>query len=57
MISNQSSSTTAKAIRSVLEWAVNKNYGNNASYLAQVNFQPLPSKVAAQSIAQILKIK
>ncbi len=57
VISNQSSSTTAKAIRSVLEWAVNKNYGNNASYLAQVNFQPLPSKVAAQSIAQILKIK
>jgi len=57
VLSNQQSSATAKAIRSVLEWAVNKNYGNKPTYLAQVNFQPLPSKVAAQSIVQILKIK
>jgi len=54
--SHQSSSSTAKNIRSVLEWAINKNYGNNASYLSQVNFQPLPSKVQAQSITQILHI-
>jgi phosphate transport system substrate-binding protein len=53
---HQSSSSTAKNIRSVLEWAINKNYGNNNSYLSQVNFQPLPTKVAAQSIKQILKI-
>ncbi len=52
----QSSSSTAKAIRSVLEWAINKNYGNSADYLAQVNFQPLPSKVEAQSVKQILSI-
>ena len=38
-------SSTAKNIRSVLEWAINTKYGNNASYLSQVNFQPLPAKV------------
>ncbi len=58
IVSNQqSSSSTAKTIRSVLEWSVNKNYGNNSSYLSQVNFQPLPSKVVAQSLKQILSIK
>jgi len=55
--SNNSSSSTAKAIRSVLEWSVNKNDGNNSAYLNQVDFQPLPAKVTAQSLAQILKIK
>jgi phosphate transport system substrate-binding protein len=53
----QSSSSTAKNIRSVLEWAVNPTNGNNASYLAQVNFQPLPASVVKQSLKQILKIK
>jgi phosphate transport system substrate-binding protein len=53
----QSSSSTAKSIRSVLEWAVNLTDGNNASYLAQVNFQPLPATVVAQSVKQIKKIK
>jgi phosphate transport system substrate-binding protein len=53
---HQSSSSTAKNIRSVLEWAVNSKYGNNTSYLSQVNFQPLPSKVVAQSVKQILSI-
>jgi phosphate transport system substrate-binding protein len=55
--SNQSSTSTGKAIRSVLEWAINKNDGNSATYLNQVNFQPLPAKVTAQSLAQIKKIK
>ncbi len=54
---HQSSSSTAKNIRSVLEWAINKKYGNNTSYLSQVNFQPLPSKVVAQSVKQILSIQ
>jgi len=54
---HQSSSSTAKNIRSVLEWSVNKNNGNNSSYLSQVNFQPLPSKVVAQSLKQILSIQ
>jgi phosphate transport system substrate-binding protein len=53
---HQSSSSAAKNIRSVLEWAVNSKYGNNTSYLSQVNFQPLPSKVVAQSVKQILSI-
>lgn len=53
---HQSSSSAAKNIRSVLEWAINSKYGNNTSYLSQVNFQPLPSKVVAQSAKQILSI-
>ncbi len=58
IVSNhQQSSNTAKAIRSFLEWAVNPKYGAATSYLAQVNFQPLPSKVEAQSVKQILTIK
>jgi len=54
---NQSSSSTAKNVRSVLEFAISPKYGNNSSYLNQVNFQPLPSKVEAQSVKQILGIK
>ncbi len=58
IVSNQqSSSSTAKNIRSVLEWALNTKYGANTSYLSQVNFQPLPSKVVGQSIKQILGIQ
>jgi phosphate transport system substrate-binding protein len=53
----QSSSATAKNIRSVLEWAVNLKDGNAASYLSQVNFQALPAPVVAQSLKQIKKIK
>jgi len=53
---HQSSSTTAKGIRSFLEWAINPKLGAASSYLAQVNFQPLPTKVEAQSVKQILSI-
>jgi phosphate transport system substrate-binding protein len=53
----QSSNNTAKNIRSLLEWAVNKKYGSAASYLSQVDFQPLPAKVETQTIKQILSIK
>jgi phosphate transport system substrate-binding protein len=53
----QSSSSTAKSIRSVLEWAVNAADGNAASYLAQVNFEALPPSVVTQSLKQIKKIK
>ena len=52
----QSSSTTAKGIRSLLEWAINPKLGAASTYLAQVNFQPLPAKVEAQSVKQILSI-
>ncbi len=54
---HQSSSSTAKGIRSFLEWAINSKDGAATSYLAQVNFQPLPSKVEAQSVKQILSIQ
>jgi phosphate transport system substrate-binding protein len=54
---HQTNANTAKAIRSVLEWTLASNLGNSADYLSQVNFQPLPSKVATGSLAQVLKIK
>jgi phosphate transport system substrate-binding protein len=52
----QSSSSTAKAVRSVLEWAIDPKDGSSPNYLSQVFFQPLPAKVEAQSVKQILKI-
>ncbi|HEY6472182.1 MAG TPA: phosphate ABC transporter substrate-binding protein PstS [Acidimicrobiales bacterium] len=54
---HQSSTTTAKNIRSVLEWAINPKDGSTSEYLSQVNFQALPSKVEAQSIKQVLAIQ
>jgi phosphate transport system substrate-binding protein len=53
---HQSSSTTAKNIRSFLEWSINSKDGAASTYLSQVNFQPLPAKVEAQSLKQILSI-
>jgi phosphate transport system substrate-binding protein len=54
---HQSSSSTAKNIRSVLEWALNAKDGSASTYLSQVNFQALPSKVEAQSLKQVLSIQ
>lgn len=54
---HQSASTSAKNIRSFLEWAISTKYGANSSYLSQVNFQPLPTKVQGQSVKQILSIQ
>jgi phosphate transport system substrate-binding protein len=53
----QPNASTAKAVRSVLEWAVNPKYGNSSTYLTQVNFRALPPPTEAQSIKQILQIK
>ncbi len=53
----QSSSQTATAIRSVLDWAINPKDGNSSQYLSQVDFQPLPSSVVSQSEKQIAAIK
>jgi phosphate transport system substrate-binding protein len=53
----QSSSSVAKTVRSVLQWAINPKDGNNASYLTQVGFRPLPLKVADNSFVQIEAIK
>jgi phosphate transport system substrate-binding protein len=57
IVSNdQTSSSDAKNIRSVLEWAINPTQGSSTTYLSQVDFLPLPTKVAAQSVKQILGI-
>ncbi|HLG67290.1 MAG TPA: phosphate ABC transporter substrate-binding protein PstS [Acidimicrobiales bacterium] len=53
---NQPNASTAKAVRSLLEWAINPKFGNSAQYLSQVSFQPLPPKVVKQSLKQIQKI-
>jgi phosphate transport system substrate-binding protein len=55
--SSQSSASTAKDIRSVLEWVVNLSDGNSPSYLNQVNFQPLPKSIVTASLKQIKKIQ
>lgn len=55
--SQQPSSATAQTVRSLLSWAIDPQYGNAASYVSQVSFQPLPSSVATLSLAQIAKIK
>jgi phosphate transport system substrate-binding protein len=52
----QPSSSKAKAIRSVLEWAVNPKDGNSPTYLLQVNFQQLPAAIKAKSLKQITSI-
>jgi phosphate transport system substrate-binding protein len=54
---HQTDAGKAKAIRSVLEWAINPKFGNSPNYLTQVAFQPLPAKVIAQSVKQIIKIQ
>ncbi len=55
--SQQSDSNTAKAIRSVLTWAINPKDGNSSQYLSPVYFQPLPSKIVTNSEKQISNIK
>jgi phosphate transport system substrate-binding protein len=53
----QSSTSTAKTVRSVLQWAIDPKDGNSPTYLNQVNFQPLPTKVAQGSFKQIAGVK
>jgi phosphate transport system substrate-binding protein len=53
---HQTSTTTAKDVRSLLEWAVNAHDGNSAQFLDQVNFQPLPARQIGASLKQIEKI-
>lgn len=53
----QSSTSEAKAVRSLLEWAINPMDGNSATYLSQVNFRPLPLKIADNSFEEIQAVK
>ncbi len=54
--SNQSSSTTAQAIKAFLAWCMDPAHGNASSYLDQVHFIPLPTASLSQSVAQLGKI-
>jgi phosphate transport system substrate-binding protein len=57
VLASQPNASTASAIRSVLEWAISPAQGSAPAFLNAVNFEPLPAKVVAQSVAQIKKIK
>jgi phosphate transport system substrate-binding protein len=46
----------AQAVQAFLYWAVDPNKGSSATFLDQVNFQPLPPTVRALSQEQIAKI-
>jgi phosphate transport system substrate-binding protein len=50
----QSSTTVAQDVQAFLHWALTA--GESASYLSQVQFQPLPASVVSLSDAQIAKI-
>ncbi|MDH2904728.1 MAG: phosphate ABC transporter substrate-binding protein PstS, partial [Actinomycetota bacterium] len=54
---HQSSASTAKAVRSLLEWAINPALGNSDTYLGLVRFVPLPAPIVAKSLQQILAIQ
>ena len=54
--SRQSSEAMAKAIRGLLDWAVDPAGGSAAIYLDAVHFIPLPEKIRAMSRAQIAQI-
>jgi phosphate transport system substrate-binding protein len=47
---------TAAAVRAFLYWAIDPAKGSSPSFLNQVDFQPLPSEVAALSDKQIASI-
>jgi phosphate transport system substrate-binding protein len=53
--SNQPAPAVAEAIRDFLTYAITE--GNNASYLGQVHFLPLPPAVEQMSAAQIAQIQ
>lgn len=54
--SKQSSATQAQAIKSLLAWSVDPNYGNSAQYLSKVGFEALPAAIGKLSLVQINSI-
>lgn len=56
VLKNQTSATTALAIRTLLTWALSPQYGNSPYFLNQVDFVQLPSAVVQLSLNQIAKI-
>ena len=53
---NQSSASTAQAIKALIAWAMDPKNGNGSTYLTPVNFQPLPAGALAVSVALLKKI-
>ncbi|HKW05804.1 MAG TPA: phosphate ABC transporter substrate-binding protein PstS [Nitrososphaerales archaeon] len=56
VLKNQTSATTALAIRTLLTWALLPQYGNSPYFLNQVDFVQLPSAVVQLSLNQIAEI-
>jgi phosphate transport system substrate-binding protein len=54
--SKQTDPNKAQAIKALLAWCLDPQYGNSSQYLAKVNFLPLPSGVAQLSLNQIQTI-
>ena len=50
------SSTVGAGVKAFLAWCVDPKHGNSASFLAPVNFQPLPSGALKVSLTLIKKV-
>jgi phosphate transport system substrate-binding protein len=55
--SNQSSPTTAQAVKAMLAWALDPSNGSSTAFLDQVNFLPLPTSAIAVSVKLLNKIQ
>ncbi|HEV2361894.1 MAG TPA: phosphate ABC transporter substrate-binding protein PstS, partial [Acidimicrobiales bacterium] len=56
VLTNQSSSSKAGAIKDLLTWIISASGGAASSYLGPVNFNPLPASAASVATALINKI-
>jgi phosphate transport system substrate-binding protein len=54
---NQSSATTAQAIKAMLAWALDPANGSSPAFLNQVNFQSLPTSAINVAVALLNKIQ
>jgi phosphate transport system substrate-binding protein len=53
---NQSSATTAQAMKAMLAWALDPSNGSSTAFLNQVNFQPLPTSAINVAVGLLNKI-
>ena len=56
VLNKQADPNTGQAIKALLSWIINPQYGNSSTFLSPVNFVPLTPKVASASMAQINSI-
>jgi phosphate transport system substrate-binding protein len=54
---NQTSSTTAAAIKALLAWGMDPKGGSSTKYLAPVDFQPLPANALAVAVNLLKSIQ